>query len=88
MMSDVDDVVLEAVSRGRLIFPFMEELEALRKTVGGLTEMEQARLARLEAAFEQVRGLDAAFHAAMAEQDLVTAEDIARRVLAVAEAVG
>lgn len=88
-MTDNENVVLEAVTRGRLICPFREELIALRDeaAAGPLTGPETQRLAVLERAYEQVEGLDGAFHTAMEAEDYTAAERVARDMLAVAEVV-
>lgn len=89
-MTDQENVVLEAVTRGRLIVPFREELLALRDEAkaGPLTGPEKSRLEILESAHEQVEGMDGAFHHAMEGGDYASAERIALQMLAVAEVVG
>lgn len=89
-MTDTEQVVLEAVTRGRLVVPFREELLALREEAqaGPLTGPEQARLEVLERAYAQVAGLDAAFHNAMELGDYTAADKVARQMLAVAEVIG
>lgn len=88
-MTDTENVVLEAVTRGRLICPFREELLALREeaAAGPLTGPEKERLEVLERAYKQVEGLDDAFHKAMEAEDYNAAERVARDMLAVAEVV-
>ena len=82
-MNEREEVVLEAAARGRLIFPYMEELTRLReeRKIGPLTATEKERLAGLEEVFKEFSGLDRSFHAAMASGDLTTAERAAYQAL-------
>lgn len=65
---DADQMqVFEALWRGRLIFPFQDELAGLREEdgSGGLTTDEQGRREVLEGAYKRVKEKDEVFHKAM-----------------------
>ncbi len=79
--------VLEALTRGRLIFPFMEEMNALRDEAkaGPLLGSEKGRLAEIEAAYKEFAVHDEKFHAAYVSGNLDAAQmhaEMALRVVA------
>ena len=84
-MTDMQAIVFEALAKGRLIFPFKDELFKLRKWAaqGPLTEAEIARLNTLEAAYERVKSKDKWFHSAMQSGDTEGARQYAEEALAI-----
>lgn len=88
-MTDPEAMVFEALARGRLIFPFKDELKALRDTAanGPLTDSENERMAELVGAFEQVKIKDKWFHSAMEGGDTETARRVAEEALEICEQV-
>lgn len=88
-MTDTQAVVFEALSRGRLVFPFRDEMAALRKTreAGPLTDDESERLRVLEGAFERIKAKDQWFHSAMQAGDIEAARHVAEAALAIMKEV-
>ena len=86
-MSDQEAAVFEAISRGRLIFPFRDELSALKKQAqaGPLTDDEQERLSELQGAFQIILTKDKWFHSAMVAGDTDTALKVAEEALKVCQ---
>ncbi len=84
-MTDPEAMVFEALSRGRLIFPFKDELSALRKHAanGELTDAETERKLALEGAFETLLVKDKWFHSAMEGGDTEAARKVAEEALQV-----
>ncbi len=82
-MTPEQNVVFSALARGRLIFPFREEMNALREQAarGPLIEDEAARLAVLSDAFEKIKKKDEWFHSAMEGGDMSAAGKIAAEAL-------
>lgn len=79
-MNDDDAEVMEALTRGRLIFPFLEEMEGLR-AAGPLTVPEKARLGDLESAYSYMQTCDKKFNAAYERGDLEEALEAASKAL-------
>lgn len=86
-MTDDQARVMEAVARGRLIFPFRNELKNLRGRPGPLTSEESGRLAALEDALRNVKIKDQWFHSAMQAGDIEMAAKYAQEALEVIEAI-
>lgn len=88
-MTDPQAIVFEALARGRLIFPFKDELRELRSRAksGPLIDAEQARMEELESAFERVKAKDAWFHAAMQSGDHEGARQVAEQALEICQEV-
>lgn len=88
-MNDDDEVVLESVMRGRLIFPHRAELMAMRDeaAMGPLTAAEKERKAELERAYSAVEQLDKAYHAAFEKEDYAECNRLAEQVLALSRAL-
>ena len=84
-MTDQEAVVFEALARGRLIFPFKQEMSDLRAMEGPLTDDESDRLADLSDAFEKIKVKDKWFHSAMEGGDTETAGKVAGEALAILE---
>ena len=79
-MNDDDAEVMEALTRGRLIFPFMEEMEGLR-AAGPLTAPEKVRLERLDKAYSYMKTCDEKFNAAYEAGNLEDAQAAAEKAL-------
>ena len=88
-MTDEQKAVFEAVSRGRLIFPFRGEREHLldQAKAGPLASFEKARLEKIEAAYAKVRNQDERFHSAMVAGDIEGAGRIAEEALKTLESL-
>lgn len=86
-MTDPEAMVFEALARGRLIFPFKDELATLRKefAAGPLTDAEAERKLALEGAFQTLLVKDKWFHSAMEGGDIDTARHIADEALKVCQ---
>lgn len=86
-MTEESDEVLEALTRGRLIFPFMEEMVALQGEAkqGPLLANEKVRLGKIEATFIEFQKHDNGFNAAYESGDLDKALEHGQMGLAVAE---
>ena len=84
-MTDEQTKVFEAVSRGRLIFPFQDEMDALSDIDGELTDDEDSRLAELSDAFDKIKIKDEWFHSAMEGGDVDTAARVAGEALKICE---
>lgn len=84
-MTDMEAKVFESLSRGRLMFPFKDELAALRKKsqAGPLIDSEAERMTDLQGAFEVIKVKDRWFHSAMEGGDTIGAQKIAEEALAV-----
>lgn len=82
-MTDGQAKVFEALSRGRLIFPFKEERSELRAraAAGPLIDDEAVRLADLDSAFEDIKAKDQWFHSAMQSGDIEAAGKVAAEAL-------
>lgn len=70
-MTDDQAKIFGALSRGRLIFPFHDERQALHQAVrdGGLTSREEDRKAVLDGVYSEFERIDHAFHGAMEAGD-------------------
>ena len=86
-MTDTEEVVLTAISRGRLIFPQRTELEALRKE-DELTSAEQDRMSLLSGIEKKLEIKDQWFHSALASGDWTAAGKAAEDALRVIEDAG
>ena len=86
-MTPEQDAVFSALARGRLIFPFREELSELREMAkeGPLTDSESQRLIDLEGAFQTMIVKDKWFHSAIEGGDTETARKIAEEALKVCQ---
>ena len=86
-MTDESAEVLEALTRGRLIFPFLEEMNALRDeaSAGPLLMDEKARLGELEKVFAEFEKHDKAFNAAYEAGHLELAQGHAQQALDLAQ---
>ncbi len=75
-MTDDQAKIFGALSRGRLIFPFHDERQALHEAVsaGGLTEREKVRKELLDDAFVHMEKRDSEFHKAMLAGDMESAQ--------------
>lgn len=89
-MTDKQAIVFEALSRGRLIFPYRDEMADLRaqRDRGPLTDMEDERLRALEGAYERIKAKDAWFHSAMESGDTEAARQVADSALAILKEIG
>ncbi len=78
-MTDPQAVVMTALARGRLIFPFKAELSKLNKAAkaGPLTAAETERRTKLTGLRERLSAKDKWFHSAMAGGDLEAAQRVA-----------
>ncbi len=83
-------MVFEALARGRLIFPFKDELAALRKHAasGDLTDAEAQRKLELEGGFQTLLVKDKWFHSAMEGGDTEAARKVAEEALQVCRELG
>ena len=84
-MNFEENVVFSALARGRLIFPFRDEMSALRSNQRPLIEDESARLTALSDAFEKIKIKDQWFHSAMQGGDWETAEKASKEAQAILE---
>ena len=86
-MTDPEAMVFEALGRGRLIFPFKDELAELRARAkaGPLIDSEAERLSELEGAFQIMLVKDKWFNSAMQGGDLEAACKVAEEALAVCQ---
>lgn len=84
-MTDEQAKVFEALSRGRLIFPYQNELDALQDQDGPLTSDESSRLSALEGLYAKVKVKDEWFHSAMLAGDIDGAGRVAQEALALME---
>jgi len=84
-MDEGQTLAFEALSRGRLIFPFQEEIESLRSVRGDNTAAEVERLSRLEQGRSKIEAKDKLFNEAMRGGDLVSAERFAKEAVRIAE---
>ena len=84
-MNFEENVVFSALARGRLIFPFRDEMSALRSNQRPLIEDESARLTALSDAFEKIKIKDQWFHSAMQGGDIESAGKIAGEALSICE---
>lgn len=75
-MTDDQAKVFGALSRGRLIFPFHDERQALHavEKEGGLTAREAARKSLLDHAYQRLELHSDAFHSALLKGDFEAAE--------------
>lgn len=88
-MTDQQARVFEALARGRLIFPFRDELRGLRDLAksGPLTSDEQGRLTALDGAYQKIKAKDEWFHSAMLAGDQASAAKVAQDALAILKEV-
>lgn len=84
-MTDDQARIMEALGRGRLIFPFREELADLRGRQGPRTSEEGERLKALEDAHRAIKTKDQWFHSAMKSGDIEAAAKVAQEVAGVLE---
>ena len=81
-MTDQENIVFSALSRGRLIFPHLQEMRKLKKlSLAGLTDDENFRLRNLEAAHTKIKQKDAWFHSQMQAGDHGAAAKTAQAAL-------
>ena len=88
-MTDQEASVLAAIARGRLIYPFLEEMRGLQElaTKTELASYETARLKALEQNFAKIKTKDEWFHSAMASGNIEAAGRVAEEVLAIIKEV-
>lgn len=86
-MTDEQARVMESLGRGRLIFPFREEMESLRAqgNQGPLTADEGSRLKDLTAAYEKIKIKDQWFHSAIQGGELDQAAKVAEEAKEILE---